>query len=424
MGDEDARWSPGRGLGSTFIGLFLCINIIPLMLVSIPIVSGPIAEVWMAVWAGLTPVLGQMVGIDGPISTVPSGSSDMTWNYLQQLAYVVIAALAATAWAIRERRRSAHATAHAWMRIIIRYGLASVMFSYGFIKVFCMQFEALGPVHLARTYGESSPGGLLWSFMGFSPAYQAFTGLAEVLAGALLLSRRTTTLGALVATGVMANVAMMNFCYDVPVKIYSSLFLLMALYLAGHDARRIVDVFARNRAVGPADLSAPALGRRLGLARVVAKAGFLLTVAWTPVELSMAYAGRQAQAADPPPLYGAWEVERFTLDGVDRPPADELRWRQFAVPQYPVALIRRARGEPQLFALAHDTGAGTLTLTALDATQTTLVLAAARPTTEELVLTGPLGSGTAEIRLRRIDTEHAPLMTRGFHWITEVPYNR
>ena len=38
---------------------------------------------------------------------------------------------------------------------------------------------------------------LLWAMMGFSRRYAVFTGCMEVLAGVLLLSRRTTTLGAL-----------------------------------------------------------------------------------------------------------------------------------------------------------------------------------------------------------------------------------
>lgn len=418
MADDDAQWSLARRIGVTFLGLFLCLNIVPLMLVSIPVVEEPLAMAWMAVWAVLTPVLGALVGIDGPIDTMPQGSSDMTWNYLQQLFYLVLAALATIAWVARERRRSAYETMAAWMRVIIRYGLALMLFSYGFIKVIPTQFQPLGPVHLATAYGDSTPSGLLWTFMGFSPVYSGFTGLAEVLAAALLLSRRTATLGALLAAGVMANVAMLNFCYDVAVKIYSSVFLLMALFLAGHDARRLVDVFVRNRAAAPVDLRAPVLGPRLRIARLVAKVGFLLTVAWMPVKQSFAYAERQAQAEDRPALYGAWEVERFTLDG-EVPPASEVRWRQFAVPGYPMALVRRTRGKPLMYGLAHDPAAGTITLTALDETATTLVLAVARPAADELVLTGPIGGQAAEIRLRRIDTEHAPLMTSGFHWIIE-----
>lgn len=424
MAEDGAQWGLMKRLGIAFFGLFLCFNAIPLLLVSVPVVSDPIAGVWLWLWAAVMPTLGNLLGIEGPISTMPAGSSDMTWNYVQELCYVVAAAIAAVAWVSLERRRSAHEAMAAWSRIILRYGLAMGMFSYGFIKVFGAQFEALGPIHLARTYGESSPAGLLWAFMGFSPVYAGFAGLMEVLAGALLLSRRTATLGALVAVGVMANVVMMNFCYDVPVKLYSSSLLLMAGFIAAHDARRIVDVFARNRAVAAADLSPPVLGRRLRIARLVAKGGFLLTIAWMAIELSVRRFERQDQAEALPPLYGAWDVERFTLDGEVLPPTDALRWRQFAVPAYPVALVRRPRGEPLLFALSHDDAAGTMTLTALDETGTTLALAVVRPATDEMVLTGPIGPGSAEIRLRRLGTEHAPLMTRGFRWIQEAPYNR
>ena len=41
----------------------------------------------------------------------------------------------------------------------------------------------------------------------------------EVLGALLLLFRRTTALGAAVLAVVLVNVVMMNFCYDVPVKI-------------------------------------------------------------------------------------------------------------------------------------------------------------------------------------------------------------
>ncbi|HEY8379149.1 MAG TPA: hypothetical protein VIK91_21800, partial [Nannocystis sp.] len=387
MADDGAQWSLARRLGVTFLGLFLCLNIIPLMLVAIPVVEEPLTTAWMAVWAALTPVLGRLVGIEGPIDTIPNGSSDMTWNYLQQLCYLVVAAVATIAWVARVRRQATYEAMLAWVRIVLRYGLSLMMFSYGLIKVFPLQFEPLGPIHLARTYGESTPSGLLWTFMGYSPAYTVFTGLAEVLAAALLLSRRTATLGALLAVGVLANVAMMNFCYDVPVKIYSSVFLLMALFLAGQDLPRIVDVFVRNRAPTPAELSQPALGRRLRIARLVAKAGFLVTVASMAAQNASHYAERQAQVEGRPALYGAWEVERFILDGEERPPRDALRWRQFVVPSFPAALIKRGDGEQTMYGLAHDPAAGTITLTAFDDSGTTMVLAAARPASDELVLT-------------------------------------
>lgn len=420
---EDATRS-GRAarVGLTFLGLFLGLNGVCMLMLAIPVVSEPIGAVWLAFWAALMPTLGEMLEIEGPISTMPAGSSDMTWNYVQLLCYVVVAALATVgvSWRSVDARDVALA---GWLRIVVRYALAMAMFEYGLIKVIPVQFEALGPVHLARTYGESSPAGLLWSFMGFSRVYAGFTGLAEMLAAALLLSRRTATLGALMAVAVMTNVVIMNFCFDVPVKLFSSLLLLMAVYVALPDIRRVVDVLVRSRPAEPRDLRAPVLGRRLRVARLMAKGGFVVAVAWIAGELLLTY---MSPARERPQLYGAWEVEHFMLAGEGGPASatEDVRWRQFAVPGYPVAVVRRARGEPLLFALAHDVAAGTIVLTAIDETQTVLTLAVERPASDLLVLSGPIGAGTAEIRLHRIDTEHAPLMTRGFHWVSEAPYNR
>ena len=151
--------------------------------------------------------------------------------------------------------------------------------------------------------------------MGFSQVYAGFAGLAEVLAGLLLLSRRTTSLGALMAVAVMANVAIMNSCFDVPVKLHSSMFLLMAVYLVVPELRRFADVFIHNRRVEPVDLGAPVLGRRLRIARLVAKGGFLLSVVWFAGGLLTAYLGRGGER---PALYGAWEVEHFEIGGADR----------------------------------------------------------------------------------------------------------
>ena len=83
--------------------------------------------------------------------------------------------------------------------------------------------------------------------MGASTAYQMFAGLAEVLAGLLLLFRRTALLGALLCGGVLANVVLLNFCFDVPVKIYSSHLLLMAVCIIYPDTGRLVSFFLLSR---------------------------------------------------------------------------------------------------------------------------------------------------------------------------------
>jgi hypothetical protein len=50
-------------------------------------------------------------------------------------------------------------------------------------------------IRLLQPLGTLSPMGVLWASMGSAPAYEIFTGCAEV-AGGLLLIPRTATLGA------------------------------------------------------------------------------------------------------------------------------------------------------------------------------------------------------------------------------------
>src|SRR4029079_8818976 len=103
------------------------------------------------------------------------------------------------------------------------------------------------PERLLEPYGESSPMGLLWTFMGYSLPYNGFTVAAGVVRVFLLFLRRTTTLGALIVSAVMVNVVMLNFCYDVPVKLFSSHLLVMAGILTIPDLRRLAGVLVFNR---------------------------------------------------------------------------------------------------------------------------------------------------------------------------------
>ncbi len=90
--------------------------------------------------------------------------------------------------------------------------------------------------------------------------------------GVLLLFRHTTTLGALVAAGVMSNVVMLNFGYDIPVKLFSTHLLLFAGALLVPDGRRLLNVLLLNPPAGVADLTPPFTARRANLIRLGVKA--------------------------------------------------------------------------------------------------------------------------------------------------------
>jgi hypothetical protein len=180
------------------------------------------------------------------------------------------------------------------------------LLTYGFAKVPPQQFTMPGADLLLRTYGDSSPMGLLWTFMGFSPAYTMFAGLAELVPGFLLLFRRTATLGALVGTATMLNVVVLNFCYDVPVKLFSAHLLAALVVIALPDVPRLVNLFVLNRPVA----ARPALNLPWwqNVTMLALKSAYLLLFLGTSFYGAYgAWQGYRAVSA-PPPLAGIYDA--------------------------------------------------------------------------------------------------------------------
>ncbi len=193
--------------------------------------------------------------IDGEL-VPPNGSGDTTFNYLAVLSMFVLAALIAVVWSLFDRRNTDYPLVRDLLRSYLRYVLAFTLLGYGLAKVTFEfnQFPLVSDWQLKKTWGDSSPMNVLWAFMGSSRPYTIFAGVSEVLGALLLVWRRTATLGALVAIGVMTNVVLLNFCYDVPVKLYSSHLLTMAILIALPDARRLANLLFWNRSTPSVDL--------------------------------------------------------------------------------------------------------------------------------------------------------------------------
>lgn len=76
-------------------------------------------------------------------------------------------------------------------------------------------FSELGPHLLETSIGDMNRRYLLWVSMSASPLYGFFGGADEFTGGLLVLFRRTTLLGSLIVIGVMSNVVLLNFGYDI-----------------------------------------------------------------------------------------------------------------------------------------------------------------------------------------------------------------
>jgi hypothetical protein len=356
---------------------------------------------------------------------LPNGSGDTTFNYVQVFVFAAFAALATVVWSILDRRRLAYPVLFGWFLTYVRFSLAAAMIGYGVAKVMKLQFGNLLLDRLMQPFGSASPMGLLWTFMSFSVAYNVFTGAAEMLGGILLTARRTALLGAMVTAGVMVNVVMLNFTYDVPVKLYSSHLLLMALVIAAPDALRLAKLFVLNHPVPPAVLR-PAFRRR----RVDVGVRIVRTLAVIAFVASNVYYSVQSKAEwnkiplEKAPFYGVWNIDVLRENGVERPPltTDRTRMRRLIVSSHRIATFERMDDHRQRYMIAKD--ASTITFKRSSPPLSEGKFTYRQPDPSTLILTGTLDGRQIEATLRKAPLPEHLLTTRGFHWINEYPYNR
>lgn len=384
-----------------------------------------IEEYYNLLWDAPVLWVGQAVfGVE--ITVRPAGSGDTTFNYVQVFAMLVFSLVLCLVWTVLDRKRRNYDALLDGLVVFVRYYVAFVMLTYGFVKVFKQQFPFPFQSTLVQSYGDSSPMKLLWTFMGFSKSYTIFSGLCEVVGGLLLFFRRTTTLGALVVVGVMSNVAMLNFSYDVPVKLFSVHLLLLAVFLVAIDLRRVLHVFVLNRPAASADLASPVASsmlRKIGLGLKVLVIGYVL---FTQVSDRLETEKLYGDSREKPPLYGLYEVDTFVHNGDTLAPllTDAARWRRLIVDWPGSAAVQQMNEQVQHYGFRPDTAAQTLTLFTFADTTQQFTLRYHQPAPEQLRITGVLQADTLAIDLSRRDASAFQLINRGFHWISEFPYNR
>lgn len=360
-------------------------------------------------WEWVVPRVAQsLFGVKADV--LPNGSGDTTWNYVQLFLMIAIAAAAALVWSLVSRA-TAYPRLHHWLRVYVRFALAATMITYGAIKVIPAQFPSPSLDRLIQPFGEASPMGLLWTFIGASAAYSVFTGIGELLGGLLLTTRRTALAGALVSAAVMTHVAVLNFCYDVPVKLFSSVLLFMALFLIAPDAKR----FAAALFAGPARAAWWKVGLRTAI--VLAFIG-----------MSLAGAVRQRKEygdlAPRSPLRGIWNVDELTVDGVVEPPllTNATRWRRMVFDGKRMMSIQLVNDHRDRYSIELDDRS--FMLGKRDDPAYKVTFNYVRPDVNTLVVDGAVDGKKIHATMRRDPGKEFLLTTRGFHWINEYPFNR
>jgi len=372
-------------------------------------------------------IAGHVLKLSYPITVFTNGSGDTTYDYVVVFFITVISLVVSVVWTSGDRKPRSLNKLFYWLCVILRFYVAMTMLTYGMVKVIKLQFPFPSPARLVQSYGDSSPMGLAWTFMGYSKGYNYFTGFAELLGGILLFFRRTTTLGALIALMVSVNIMAINYCFDVPVKLLSTTLVLMTSFLLAKDFKRLMNFFILNKTAPPANITPPKFKKRwqnTGLA--VFK--YLLIVYVLLLNITGVISGSKQYGDDAkkPPFYGIYHVQNFIRNNDTIAPlkTDSTRWDNLIVSWKGGATIKMVNDSTRSFGFRPDSVTKSIVMFSnLDTTKKS-TLTYSYPAKRFLLLAGKWNNDSLKVFLRKQDMQNFLLVDRGFHWINERPFNR
>lgn len=345
-----------------------------------------------------------------------TGSGDTTLDYWIVLVNIGLAVVAALVILLADKKQRTFKDLHWFTVVVARYYVAMIMLSYGFAKLHDGQFPANTIGRLEERVGDMSPMGVVWTMMGASTGYTFVSGLLEVIGGLLLLFRRTKTFGALFSMTVMINVALLNFFYDVPVKIFSSHIVLFCFFIVSGDAIALYRFFILHQ---PSQLRFQKRTFDKKWKRIT-----LTAFKW----LVMAFFISSSSSAlfyTPPavPMEGAYTINQYIINNQEIPCNDSMGWKKILISYPGRTNIILNNDSIKAFQSFLDTGKKTLILRKTDE-QNIYAYLHYRVQKDTIIFSGNKGSESVKIKTTRKKKEDYPLNKRGFHWVNEYPFNR
>ncbi|MFN3968379.1 DoxX family protein [Flavobacterium sp.] len=424
VSSENQEWSFSRKAITVFTICYAFLYMFPRPFNEIPgvdvvfsVYTKPLEIV--VLWFGKT-----VLGLTTLEKIAVTGSGDTTFDYVNLLFVFLISIVLTIVILLVSKKKNFQSWFHVtW--VYARYYVGLFLILYGIIKFFNGQFQPTHITRLEQTYGESSPMGLLWTFMGHSKAYTFFGGFIEFVAGVLLLFRRTTIVGALMAFGVMLNVAAMNYCYDVPVKLFSSHLVLLSIFIVSPYLGSLYRFFFKQESL---QLKIEPLVFKDKWQRVthkISKIGLLVLCSLAIVMMIIQVNAIPENVVYAESFNGSYEVKMFVKNGDTIPPleTDTLRWNKVLMEDGNI-VIKKVKGRGHYYAVKTDTITNQFTVTSYKDSTKIFNLGYKRLSKTELLVKGRWESDTLELLWQQRKKEDYELNKRGFHWINEYPFNR
>jgi hypothetical protein len=274
-------------------------------------------------------------------------------NWIITLAIAIAGGFTWT-WIVQRRKteRQEYNLLYYWLRAIVRYRAGIGIIGFGFTKLLPVQmpYPSLGVLN--TNVGDLTAQKLYWLSIGIVPWYQVFAGVVEVLAGTLLLFRRTTTIGAILLFAALGDIVYVNFAYDGGVHVYSSYFVLLAAFLLVNDAPKLYNLLVLERYTVPVNFYPVFTARWQRYTRVGLKALTLflfLGVLFYLQLINFLYDPyKQPSVAGVKQLRGNYVVSEFRINNQVIPfsPVDATRWQEVTFEKWTTLTFRVNRPVP------------------------------------------------------------------------------
>ncbi len=303
-----------------------------------------------------------------------------------------------------------------------RYFVGLFMINYGITKLCSAQFSIPSYTRLESSFGESSPMGLLWTFMGASKPYYTFVGFLEVFSGSLLLFKRTKTLGSLLTVVMMMSVTMMNLCYDVPAKIFSIHLLVLSILIGAGELKMVYAFFVLH---SPSQLQPiQQIAGKYRILRYILKGiiigGYVLFSTYHFLQSTFndgSYGGQNK-------IDGVYKTELFVMGNDTLAPiaTDPIRWKSLIISRG-FSKVTRMTDNSDVFDVITDSLSKTITFKLKDQTNQSYKLDY-KGNGRKFTLTGLWDGKKIKALFTKKTYDDYPLINRGFHWINEEAYMR
>jgi hypothetical protein len=355
-----------------------------------------------------------------------NGSGDTTYDYLVVLVLCLTAVLGTIIWSVLDRKRPNYNQLYYWLIALVRFYLAFTLIMYGSIKVIQLQFPLPSLTRLLQPFGNASPMGLAWTFLGFSPGYNLFMGIIEIMA-VLLLFRKTMVAGAIFALAASAHVMSMNYFFDVPVKILSTTLVAMCLFILAPYLITIGRFLLFNGTQQLRPLEAPVMKKRWQF--ITLRVFKYIFIIWTIALFSYSAYNSQYQygkKAPRPALYGIYNVEQYILNGKEVPPlaTDKNRWKQLIIEYNDFAKVKTMNDSALSMNVLYEAKKKSLQMRSLGADSSKYTFHYQFKNDSTMIVSGSRNQDSLQIVFRKYNLKNFRLTNRGFHWVNERPFNR